>query len=152
MRIQISYIDLIKGIENEKTKELIGKIDCDSLLETNGDNLLYMFPLIERMVLEIYKLNPESNIEDFKQGIMKTTNSIFESNIELELLPDNLIGLIKSYFEEDGTRNKIFHVNYDSSNLLINYRELQYIIMHLLSILRDNCNGISQDKLKIELL
>lgn len=152
MRKQISYIDLIKGIENEKTKELIGKIDCDTLFETNGDNLLYIFPLIERMVLEIYKLNPESNVEDFKQGIMKTTNSIFESNNELEMLPDNLIELIKSYFEEDGIRNKIFHVNYDSSDLLINYNELQYIIMHLLCILRDNLNELGHDKLKIELL
>ena len=30
--MRINYVDLIKGIEDEKTINIIGKIDCESLL------------------------------------------------------------------------------------------------------------------------
>ena len=150
--MRINYVDLIKGIEDEKTINIIGKIDCESLLETNGDNLLYIFPLIEKMVLEIYKLNPESNVEDYSQGIMKTTNSIFESNASLSLIPENLIVLIKKYFANDGLRNKLFHVNESIVGVEVDYSEINYIIMHLLSILKNQIMNKSNDKNKIELL
>ena len=74
------HIAVIKYFENDETKRVIGQIDVDILYEEKVECLYYIFPLIERMVLEIFKLVPESDVEYIEQGIMKTPISIIENN------------------------------------------------------------------------
>ena len=148
--MKVTYIDLIKAIENKDTEKIIGKIKINLLNVDVPENLFYIFPLIERMVLEIYKLVPGANIEQYEKRIMKTINSILEQNKELEIIPIELSNKIRSYYKEDGLRNKLFHVNIEKQvNFKINIDEINYIIMHLLSILKnlDKNNQIKNLKL-----
>lgn len=135
--MKITYIDMIEAIENESTERIVGKIKIDLLNAKVAENLYYIFPLIERMVLEIYKLVPGANIEQYEKRVMKTINSILKQNENLDIIPIELSKTIQEYFEEGGLRNKLFHVNPKKKvTFQINIDELNYIIMHLLSILK----------------
>ena len=77
---KITFIDLIKAIEDESTERIIGKIKTELLNVRVAENLYYIFPLIERMVVEIYKLVPGANIEQYEKRVLKTINSILVLN------------------------------------------------------------------------
>ena len=83
---RFSYVDLISAVEDEETINVIGKIDLDILNSQIVESLYYMFPLIERLVLEIYKLIPDADVEHYEQGIMKTLLSIIKNN-EMYVIP-----------------------------------------------------------------
>ena len=61
------YIAFIKYFENDETKRVIGQIDVEILHEEKVECLYYIFPLIEKMILEIFKLVPESDVEYIEQ-------------------------------------------------------------------------------------
>ncbi len=132
---RFTYIDLIKAIQNEETASLIGKIDIDVLKNNSIMSLYYSLPLIERMILEIYKLIPESDVEHYEQGVMKTPISIIDNNIEV--LPVNTVDIIKRIYGDDGVRNKLFHIKSGEIKFEISFEEINFLIMQLLSILRD---------------
>lgn len=136
--VRLTYLDFIKTIQNSDTINLIGDIDVDLLKLNKIESLNYSFPLIERMILEIYKLVPESDVEHYEQGIMKTPISIIDNNIEV--LPENTINIIKRIYGDDGIRNKLFHVKSEVINIEVSFEEINYLIMQLLSILRDKIN------------
>lgn len=136
--VRLTYLDFIKKIQNSDTINLIGDIDVDLLKLNKIESLNYSFPLIERMILEIYKLVPESDVEHYEQGIMKTPISIIDNNIEV--LPENTINIIKRIYGDDGIRNKLFHVKSEVINIEVSFEEINYLIMQLLSILRDKIN------------
>lgn len=133
--VKLTYVDFIKAIQNEETTKLIGKIDFELLNSKKLESLYYSFPLIERMVLEIYKLVPDSDVEHYEQGIMKTVISIIDNN-KIGVLPQNTINIIKKYFCDSGLRNELFHVKDEVINIEVSFDEINYIIMQLLSILR----------------
>ena len=136
--VRLTQLDFIKAIQNSDTINLIGDIDVDLLKLNKIESLNYSFPLIERMILEIYKLVPESDVEHYEQGIMKTPISIIDNNIEV--LPENTINIIKRIYGDDGIRNKLFHVKSEVINIEVSFEEINYLIMQLLSILRDKIN------------
>lgn len=143
------HIAFIKYFENEETERLIGQIDVDILYEEKAECLYYIFPLIERMVLEIFKLVPESDVEYIEQGRMKTPISIIENNDSYNILPNNIIDIIKKYYKEDGPRNKLLHVGIEEINVTVSFNELLYLIVNLLIILKnklkENTNFIFED-------
>ena len=98
--VRLTYLDFIKAIQNSDTINLIGDIDVDLLKLNKIESLNYSFPLIERMILEIYKLVPESDVEHYEQGIMKTPISIIDNNIEV--LPENTINITKEEMDKLG--------------------------------------------------
>lgn len=130
-------IALIKYFENDETKSVIGQIDIDLLYEKKVECLYYIFPLIERMILEIFKLVPESDVEYIEQGIMKTPISIIENNDSYSVLPSYIIDIIKKYYKEDGPRNKLFHMGKEEISLNVSFDELLYLIVNLLIILKN---------------
>ena len=136
--VKFTYLDFIKAIQNNDTIKLIGDIDVDLLRLNKIESLNYSFPLIERMILEIYKLVPESDVEHCEQGVMKTPISIIDNNIEV--LPENTVNIIKRIYGDDGIRNKLFHVKSEVINIEVSFEETNYLIMQLLSILRDKIN------------
>ncbi len=134
---KITFIDLIKAIEDESTERIIGKIKTELLNVRVAENLYYIFPLIERMVVEIYKLVPGANIEQYEKRVLKTINSILVLNKNLDIIPIELSRIIQDYFKSDGLRNKLFHINSNKQfTFQINIGEINYVIMHLLSILK----------------
>lgn len=131
------YIAFIKYFENDETKRVIGQIDVEILHEEKVECLYYIFPLIEKMILEIFKLVPESDVEYIEQGIMKTPISIIENNDSSKVLPSYIIDIIKKYYKEDGPRNKLLHIGNAEITVNISFNELLYLISNLLIILKN---------------
>ena len=131
------YIAFIKHFENDETKRVIGQIDVEILHEEKVECLYYIFPLIEKMILEIFKLVPESDVEYIEQGIMKTPISIIENNDSSKVLPSYIIDIIKKYYKEDGPRNKLLHIGNAEITVNVSFNELLYLISNLLIILKN---------------
>ena len=148
---RISYEMIISAIESNDTRELIGSIDVDAISKNNVQALFYEFPLIERIVLEIYKLLPLSDVEYYQQGTMRTILEIINKDSH-NYFPSNLISILKKYYKENGLRNKLLHVKDDIGTVKIrndeiDYEELKFAIMQLVSILRDTCNNYTIEKI-----
>ena len=131
------YIAFIKYFENDETKRVIGQIDVEILHEEKVECLYYIFPLIEKMILKIFKLVPESDVEYIEQGIMKTHISIIENNDSSKVLPSYIIDIIKKYYKEDGPRNKLLHIGNAEITVNVSFNELLYLISNLLIILKN---------------
>lgn len=135
---KFTYLDFVRAIQNSDTIQLIGEIDIDFLKSYKVESLNYSLPLIERLILEIYKLVPDSDVEHYEQGIMKTPISIIDNNAEV--LPENTVNIIRRIYGDDGMRNKLFHVKSEIIDIEVSFEEINYLIMQLLSILRDKIN------------
>lgn len=136
--IKIKNSEFIRFFESEITISKIGKIDMEVIEDKSYYSLYYKFPLIERLVLEIYRSVPGTNIEKYEQGTMKTINSIIKSNSALELIPQNIIEKINVYFNEkdDSPRNVVFHEwGENEKKVVVNFEEINYIISNLLALL-----------------
>ena len=62
--ISIKNSEFIKVFEDDVTIKKIGKIDLETIKDDSFYSLYYKFPLIERIILEIYKAIPGANIEN----------------------------------------------------------------------------------------
>lgn len=136
--INIKNSEFIRLFESEITISKVGKIDMEVIEDKSYYSLYYKFPLIERLVLEIYRSVPGTNIEKYEQGTMKTINSIIKSNSALELIPQNIIEKIDIYFNEkdDSSRNVVFHEwGENEKKVVVNFEEINYIISNLLALL-----------------
>lgn len=134
---RFTYLDLIKAIEDEQTINIVGNIDTDFLSNKIVENLYYSFPLIERLILEIYKLIPDADVEQYEQGTSKTILSIINHN-KVDIIPEYIKNLIYKYYDgDDSLRNQLFHPKEDVVNINVSFEEINYIIMQLLSILKN---------------
>lgn len=148
---RITYEMIIKAVENDETINLVGKIDIEAIKKNSIESLYYLFPLIERVVLEIYKLLPLSDVEFYQQGTMRTIMEMINKDSN-NYFPDNLISILQKYFADDGLRNKLFHVKDDIGTISIDQKELdfeeiKFALMQLISILRDTCRHYTIEKI-----
>lgn len=146
--IRIKKSEFIKLFENRNSIAKIGKIDMEIINDNSIYSLYYKFPLIERLILEIYKLIPRSNIEIYEQGTMKTINSIINNNKNISIIYPELKSMIDTYFseEDDSPRNILFHPNGNKTiSVTVNFEEINDIIARLLGLLNHVIeeNGIS---------
>ena len=151
MSQEINYIEIIKSLENDLTIELIGQIDIGTLENMDGDDLLYIFPLIERMIVEIYKLVPGAIIENNTQGIMKTITQIIKDNESNNVLiiPPELKELIFKYYNDDNSlRNLLFHAHDEVITIEYNKVEIYCIVASLLKILNTRIKQFDIKNLK----
>ena len=102
-----SYIKLIKRNQTDETKKIIGEIDTKFLESDKPESMYYSFPLIEKMIIEIFKLVPDSDIEVYEQGTMRTPIEVINANNKNKVISDDLTKKIVKYFNDDGARNKI---------------------------------------------
>lgn len=114
----------------------IGIIDSKELESRNVDSLYYIFPLIERLVVEILKYKPDSNIEFYEQGTYRTLNSILEVEENSKYFDVNLANLIKTYYKDNGLRNKILHFRgeRDITLTIIDLLTTKVIVVKLLKL------------------
>ncbi len=99
---------------NECTKELEKIINKKGLEIFDTDDiivLLYLFPLIERLVVEILDLSTLVNIECKEQGVIRTVNSLLQHQEIVKIIDPYLIKKLSKYFSDDGIRNKMMHYN-----------------------------------------
>ncbi len=90
-------------------EESIGIIDFNALDNNNFEVLYYLFPLIEKMFIEILKYYIDSDIELYEQGTYRTLKSVLERPENLKYFNNDLVEVIKYFYKEDGLRNKLFH-------------------------------------------
>ena len=148
---KITYEMMINAMQNDDTKSLIGDIDLNAIKKNDVESLFYEFPLIERIVLEIYKLLPLSDVEHYNQGTMRTILEILRKDPN-NYFPEQLIKVLQKYYGDFGLRNKLFHITDDIGNVTINrneldFQELKFSIMQLMSILRNTYGKYSIDKI-----
>lgn len=150
---ETKYIKKIKELENEHTISLIGNISVESLEIMDVDELLYIFPLIERIVIEIYKLVPGTIVEVNEQGTMNTIIQILEKN-SIKVLPQDIEELIYYYYrdkdeKEKALRNLLFHVEEDVTSIKYNKDDIRYMVMMLLEILNAQIRNFDIKNLKL---
>lgn len=134
---RLKYLDSIKENQNEKTINLVGDIDIDLLNNQIVETLYYAFPLIERLILELYKQIPDADVEQYEQGTSKTILSIINNN-KVNIIPEYVKELIFKYYDgDDSLRNQLFHPKEGVVNIKVSFEETNYIIMQLLSILKN---------------
>ena len=136
--MKIKRSQFIKLFENDTTISKVGIIDMTVIENESYYSLYYKFPLIERLILEIYKSIPGANIEKYEQGIMKTINSIISNNKAFNVMPDDLVKKIELYFYDDdfSPRNVVFHeLGIEEKEVRVDFEEINYIIASLLTIL-----------------
>lgn len=149
--LKINNSDFIKLFENKTTISKLGKIDMEVIEDDSYESLYYKFPLVERLVLEIYKCVPGTNIEMYEQGTMKTINSIINNNSSFDLLPEDLLCKINKYFNENDNspRNKLFHtLGEEYFEVIVDFNEVNYIIAQLLALLTHISNEFTLSTLK----
>ncbi len=134
--VRFKFIKCIDNLQNDKTIDLIGEIDTTLLNSNRIESVYYSFPLMERMVVEIYKLVPESDIEYHDQGKIRTIDSILDCN-DNQIISQQIVDLIKRLFGEEGPRNKIFHVKEKNIQEEVSFNQINFIIMCLLKTLKD---------------
>ena len=104
-------------------KSTIGDMDANMIEDRTEKSLYYLFPLIERIVVEILKYKPDTDIEFSKQGTYRTLNSILSVDKNAKYFDKDLVALIKQYYSEDGLRNQMLHFR-GQDNIEISFVDL----------------------------
>ena len=119
----------IKQIENNDIEEKFGKIDINHINLHSLGSLYYLFPLIERIVIEIFDFIPEANIEVSDQGTYKTMSEIIKDNTIFDV---EINSLLIEYYSDNGVRNTIIHNNKNNFPISITFGNLYYLLVYLL--------------------
>lgn len=98
--------------QKEHSKELMNILHKDSEKLFKSDKLavlFYMFPLIERLVVEILDITSLVNVETKNQGTIRTINSMLQDKETENIFGKELHDNLKEYFADNGLRNLLMH-------------------------------------------
>ena len=101
--------DDFKSIYCGPVKELLKEIDYTIFNSDNVYSLLYLFPLIERLIIETLGLSFDMKVEIDEQGKIRTINSVLETEECKKIFDANALDALLYYFDSQGLRNKIMH-------------------------------------------
>jgi hypothetical protein len=92
------------------TSVFLNKIDY-RFLETKFyyELLVYIFPLIERIIIEILKNSPDADIEIVTQGKYRTLYAVIRNPVNARYFNKSEIEIIEEIYKPDGIRNIVFH-------------------------------------------
>lgn len=121
------YSEFFNRKHSKELERIISENNITLFDDQNATVLLYMFPLIERLVVEILDLSSIVNIESKEQGTIKTVNSLIQQEITKEILGNQLIEKITKYFKEDGIRNKMMHFDPDNNEIKCHFSDIQEV-------------------------
>ena len=89
--------------QKEHSKELMNILHEDTRKLFESDNmavLFYMFPLIERLVVEILDITSLVNVETKNQGTIRTINSMLQDKETEKIFGKELHDNLKKYFAD----------------------------------------------------
>lgn len=107
----MSYRVYFDQEHSEQFNKIINKNNIDLFDIDDISVFLYLFPLIERLIVEILDISTLVNIECKEQGKIRTVNSLIQQDETRVILGNDLIRKISKYFNESGIRNKMMHYN-----------------------------------------
>lgn len=133
----------LKNLMHDDCKELFNSDECDVLL--------YIFPLIERLIIEILDVSSSVNIEIKEQGSIRTINSLLHEDDAQRILGEQLVKRILKYFQKDGLRNQMMHyipgIDMVSTNVS-DVREIKNIAIELANLYENQLKKI--DSITVE--
>lgn len=116
--------------QKEHSKELMNILHEDTRKLFESDNmavLFYMFPLIERLVVEILDITSLVNVETKNQGTIRTINSMLQDKETEKIFGKELHNNLKKYFADDGLRNQLMHYVPETDKIGANVSEIEEI-------------------------
>lgn len=116
--------------QKEHSKELMNILHEDTRKLFESDNLavlFYMFPLIERLVVEILDITSLVNVETKNQGTIRTINSMLQDKETEKIFGKELHDNLKKYFADDGLRNQLMHYVPETDKIGANVSEIEEI-------------------------
>lgn len=149
----------IRRINEGKLSRYIGIIDVKMFESRDANSLYYLFPLIERTVLEILKVKDESDVEVIRKGNYRTLYSLIEIPENKKHFSDKEIDELRYFFKDNGLRNKLMHYSSELEFLKVSPSEIarvkciSILLLEKLESLINDCMLISPkpvELLKIE--
>lgn len=116
--------------QKEHSKELMNILHEDTRKLFESDNLavlFYMFPLIERLVVEILDITSLVNVETKNQGTIRTINSMLQDKETEKIFGKELHDNLKKYFADDELRNQLMHYVPETDKIGANVSEIEEI-------------------------
>ena len=116
--------------QRKHSKELMNILHEDTRKLFESDNmavLFYMFPLIERLVVEILDITSLINVETKNQGTIRTINSMLQDKETKKIFGKELYDNLKKYFADDGLRNQLMHYNPKVNKISANISDIREI-------------------------
>ena len=104
-----SNIERIRKLNREYLISYVGEIDEQVFQIDDANILYYLFPLIEKTVLEILKLYSFSDVEILRQGIYRTLFSLINQSKNRKHFTEALHQKLELYYSETGLRNTLMH-------------------------------------------
>ena len=120
--------------QKEHSKELMNILHEDTRKLFESDNiavLFYMFPLIERLVVEILDITSLVNVETKNQGTIRTINSMLQDKETEKIFGKELHDNLKKYFADDGLRNQLMHYVPETDKIGANVSEIKAMALML---------------------
>lgn len=108
-------------------EQYIGKIDERIFQSSDANVLYYLFPLIEKTVLEILKLHSNVDVEINEQGTYRTLNSLLEKSRNRKCFSKKILEKLHVYFDNAGLRNELMHYTPELDELKIGLNELNTV-------------------------
>lgn len=116
--------------QRKHSKELMNILHEDTRKLFESDNmavLFYIFPLIERLVVEILDITSLINVETKNQGTIRTINSMLQDKETKKIFGKELYDNLKKYFADDGLRNQLMHYNPKVNKISANISDIREI-------------------------
>ena len=116
--------------QRKHSKELMNILHEDTRKLFESDNmavLFYIFPLIERLVVEILDITSLVNVETKNQGTIRTINSMLQDKETEKIFGKELHDNLKKYFADDGLRNQLMHYNLKVNKISANISDIREI-------------------------
>ncbi|MDY0277952.1 MAG: hypothetical protein RBQ97_07695 [Acholeplasma sp.] len=139
----------IKKLNSIGLTEYVGVIDIGIFLSSDANILYYLFPLIEKTVLEILKFKYDTDVEVINQGKYRTLNSLIEIPKNRRHFSETVIKDLCIYFEDDGLRNKLMHYTPELDELNIRISEILKIKELTLTLLLKLGKLVSKSKIEM---
>ena len=120
--------------QKEHSKELMNILHEDTRKLFESDNmavLFYMFPLIERLVVEILDITSLVNVETKNQGTIRAINSMLQDKETEKIFGKELHDNLKKYFADDGLRNQLMHYVPETDKIGANVSEIKAMALML---------------------
>ncbi|MFR5707833.1 DUF4209 domain-containing protein [Faecalitalea cylindroides] len=146
------YGEKIKALFDGPIKEIVNNIDFPLFDEEDNLILYYLFPFIERLCIECLSLLGDVNVENKKQGKIRTLSSLLNIEDMSKLLEKDDIEFLKNMYGQEGLRNILLHYHPNCNEIsikLADIRKLKCITINLIEKYNSICNTYENKKISL---
>lgn len=126
-----------------EVKELIPGIDRNLFSLNDGFTLLYLFPLLEHMIIQIFSLTQLVDVEIKTQGQFRTVSSLIHELHEKEYIDEDFYNYLNQFYGDNGLRNQMTHFDSNNNQFQVGIQDLnvlKQIILRLFIVYNEVVN------------